>query len=265
MSYLIWYIIHIVDHFEAYYKPFLVGEVMGVIAGWFVDKLCLEQVYPVSCMVVMCRNSSKTGLISSTKMATSTKQDTSQDLVQAHESLYINHIALSTPSVLPQHPPSNVSMLLVKRAIILSYFPSVLLRNLCTFWKFICYSKFMCFNLIWYIIHIVDHFEAYYKPFLVSVLPQHPPSNVSIISGHNYSTLPPYTTQGTLVLSTVCQQTSLLLPPSPLPQGMVDSLFYQHICQFGPVTYLAVAECIWNKQLKQIFDHTPVLLGFHFL
>jgi hypothetical protein len=41
---------------------------------------------------------------------------------------------------------------------------------------------------------------------------------------------------------------------------LLDSLFYQHICQFAPVTYLAVAECIWNKQLKQIFDHTPVLL-----
>jgi hypothetical protein len=26
---------------------------MGVIAGWFVDILCLEQVYSVSCMVVM--------------------------------------------------------------------------------------------------------------------------------------------------------------------------------------------------------------------
>jgi hypothetical protein len=91
------------------------------------------------------------------------------------------------------------SMLLVKRAIILSYFPSVLLRNLCTFWKFICYSKFMCFNLTWYQAHeflYINHI-ALSTP---SVLPQHPPSNVSIISGHNYSTLPPYTTQGTLVL-----------------------------------------------------------------
>ena len=100
------------------------------------------------------RNCSKTGLTPSTKIATSTKQDTSQVLVQAHESLYINHIALSVPPLLPQHPPSNVS----------------------------------------------------------------------IISGHNYSTLPPYTTQSTLVLSTVCQQTSLLLPPSPLPQGMVYNM-----------------------------------------
>ena len=27
---------------------------------------------------------------------------------------------------------------------------------------------------------------------------------------------------------------------------------------------LPVGECIWNKQLKQIFGHTQVLLGFHF-
>jgi len=37
------------------------------------------------------------------------------------------------------------------------------------------------------------------------VLPQHPPNTVPIISGQNYSTLPPYPTQSTPVLNTVCQ------------------------------------------------------------
>ena len=68
-------------------------------------------------------------------MATSTQQDTSPVLAQAHESLYNNHIALSASPALPQHPPSTVP----------------------------------------------------------------------IISGQNYSTLSPYPTQSTPVLSTVCQ------------------------------------------------------------
>jgi len=106
------------------------------------------------------RNSSKTGLTPPTKMATSTKQDTSQVLAQAHESLYINHIALSASPVLPQHPPSTV--------------PN--------------------------------------------------------ISGHNYSTLPPYPTQSTHVLNTVCQQTSLLLPPQGMfynmPQNYQQCVLY---------------------------------------
>jgi hypothetical protein len=49
-------------------------------------------------------------------------------------------------------------------------------------------------------------------------LPQHPPSTVPIISEQNYSTLSPYPTQSTPVLNTVCQQTSLPLPPPPVPQ-----------------------------------------------
>ena len=44
-------------------------------------------------------------------MATSTKQDTSQVLAQAHTSLYINDIALSALYVLPQHPPSTVPII----------------------------------------------------------------------------------------------------------------------------------------------------------
>jgi hypothetical protein len=39
-------LVHIADHFVAYYKQFLVGQVEGVMAGWFVDILCLVQVYP---------------------------------------------------------------------------------------------------------------------------------------------------------------------------------------------------------------------------
>jgi len=57
------------------------------------------------------RNSSKTGLTPPTKVATSTQQDTSQVLTQAHESLYNNHIPLSTAPVLPQHPPSTVPII----------------------------------------------------------------------------------------------------------------------------------------------------------
>ena len=45
------------------------------------------------------------------KVATSTQQDTSQVLAQAHESLYNNHIALSASPVLPQHPPSTVTII----------------------------------------------------------------------------------------------------------------------------------------------------------
>jgi hypothetical protein len=57
------------------------------------------------------RNSSKTGLTPPTKMATSTQQDTSQVLSQAHESLYNNHIALSASPVLPQYPPCTVPII----------------------------------------------------------------------------------------------------------------------------------------------------------
>ena len=57
------------------------------------------------------RNSKKTGLTPPTKVATSTQQDTSQVLAQAHESLYNNHIALSASPVLPQHPPSTVTII----------------------------------------------------------------------------------------------------------------------------------------------------------
>jgi hypothetical protein len=41
-------LVHIADHFVAYYKQFLVGQVVGVMASWFVDILCLVQVYSVS-------------------------------------------------------------------------------------------------------------------------------------------------------------------------------------------------------------------------
>ena len=57
-----------------------------------------------------------------------------------------------------------------------------------------------------------------------SVLPQHPPNTVPIISGQNYSTLPSYLIQSTPVLNTVCQQTSLPLPPPPAPQGIVYNM-----------------------------------------
>jgi hypothetical protein len=57
------------------------------------------------------RNSSKTDLTPPTKMATSTSQNTSQVLAQAHESLYNNHIALSASPVLPQHPPNTVPII----------------------------------------------------------------------------------------------------------------------------------------------------------
>ena len=57
------------------------------------------------------RNSSKTGLTPPTKMSTSTPQDTSQILAQAHESLYNNHIALSASAVLPQHPLNTVPII----------------------------------------------------------------------------------------------------------------------------------------------------------
>jgi hypothetical protein len=60
------------------------------------------------------------------KVATSTQQDTSQVLAQAHESLYNNHIALSASPVLPQHPPS------IQVAVFMQYtYDTLFHRNNC--------------------------------------------------------------------------------------------------------------------------------------
>jgi hypothetical protein len=112
-------------------------------------------------------------------MATSTQQDTSQVLAQAHASLYNNHIALSASPALPQHPPSTVP----------------------------------------------------------------------IISEQNYSTLSPYPTQSTPVLNTVCQQTSLPLPPPPVPQWIVYNM--QHNDQ----------QCvpISNSNMQMVFNNIQTI------
>jgi len=50
-------LVHIADNFVAYYKQVLVGQVEGLMAGWFVDILCLVHVYSMSGMVVMWHSS----------------------------------------------------------------------------------------------------------------------------------------------------------------------------------------------------------------
>ena len=81
------------------------------------------------------------------------------------------------------------------------------------------------------------------------VLPQHLPSTVTIISGQDHSTLPPYPTQSIAILNTVCQQTSRPLAPPPVPQGIVYNMA-QTDQQYVPIS---------NSNMQMLFNNIQTI------